>query len=97
MPQQSQVTMQDSRRFNRVNVQLAVAVRRSNSEVFLTQSLDISEGGVLLQNTGDCPLEAGELVKVHIDGILGEDNNQMILHSMRVIRVGVEKIALEFN
>lgn len=88
--------MEDSRRFCRVSIHLPVAVRQQDSQVFLTESLDISEGGVLLKNNNAIKLSAGDIVKVHIDGILGEDQNKMILHSMRVVRIDDVEIALEF-
>ena len=89
-------TMEDSRRFCRVSIHLPVAVRQQDSQVLLTESLDISEGGVLLKNNNAIKLSAGDIVKVHIDGILGEDQNKMILHSMRVVRIDDVEIALEF-
>ncbi|NVK22476.1 MAG: PilZ domain-containing protein [Kangiellaceae bacterium] len=88
--------MEDGRRFCRVSIHLPVAVRQQDSQVFLTESLDISEGGVLLKNNIGADLNAGDVVKVHIDGILGEDQNKMILHPMRVVRVDEDQIALEF-
>lgn len=88
--------MEDTRRFHRVTVHLPVAVRQQDSKVFLTESLDISEGGVLLRGHKDCGLEAGDIVKVHIDGILGEDQSKMVLHPMKVTRIDDKSIALEF-
>ena len=88
--------MEDARRFCRVTVHLPVAVRQHDSQVFLTESLDISEGGVLIKNNLGDRVSSGDLVKVHIEGILGEDESKMILHPMRVVRVDDEKIALEF-
>lgn len=88
--------MEDTRRFHRVTVHLPVAVRQQDSKVFLTESLDISEGGVLIRAHEDCGLSAGDMVKVHIDGILGEDQSKMVLHPMKVSRIDSKVIALEF-
>lgn len=86
----------DARRFFRVSIHLPVAIRQQNSDVLISESLDISEGGILVKNNQDTKLKKGDTVKVHIEGILGEDQEQMVLHPMRVIRVEEDKIALEF-
>ncbi|AKE51365.1 PilZ domain-containing protein [Kangiella geojedonensis] len=86
----------DARRFFRVSIHLPVAIRQQNSDVLISESLDISEGGVLVKNNNDTRLKKGDNVKVHIEGILGEDLDHMVLHPMRVIRVEEDKIALEF-
>ncbi|GAA0205035.1 hypothetical protein GCM10009123_10650 [Kangiella japonica] len=87
----------DARRFYRVSIHLPIAIRQQNSNVLISESLDISEGGVLVKNIGEHELKKGDLVKVHIEGILGEDQDQMVLHPMRVIRVEEDTIALEFT
>lgn len=91
-----ELVSQDARRFFRVSIHLPVAIRQQDSNVLISKSLDISEGGVLVENTGKHELKKGDTVKVHIEGILGEDQEQMVLHPMRVIRVEEETIALEF-
>jgi hypothetical protein len=75
---------------------LPVAIRQQNSSVLISESLDISEGGILVKNSSEHKLNKGDTVKVHIEGILGEDQEQMVLHPMRVIRVDDDAIALEF-
>ncbi|RDX36050.1 PilZ domain-containing protein [Kangiella sp. HD9-110m-PIT-SAG07] len=87
----------DARRFFRVCIHLPVAIRRQDSDVLISESLDISEGGILVKNNQETGLKKGDCVKVHIEGILGEDLEQMVLHPMRVIRVEDDKIALEFT
>lgn len=87
----------DARRFYRVSIHLPIAIRQQDSHVLISESLDISEGGVLVKNMGAHELQKGDVVKVHIEGILGEEQEQMVLHPMRVIRVGEETIALEFT
>lgn len=87
----------DGRRFFRVSIHLPIAIRQKSSEVLISESLDISEGGVLVKNPQQGLLEKGDIVKVHIEGILGEDQDQMVLHPMRVIRVEDDIIALEFT
>ncbi len=91
-----ETTTDNARRFNRVNINLPVAIRQQNSQVFLSESLDISEGGVLVRNKEGANLDEGEVVKVHIDGILGEEQSKMVLHEMKVIRIEDTIIALEF-
>lgn len=86
----------DARRFFRVAIHLPIAIRQQNSDVLISESLDISEGGVLVKNAEGHKLQKGDTVKVHIEGILGEDQEQMVLHPMRVIRVEEKTIALEF-
>lgn len=86
----------DARRFYRVAIHLPIAIRQQNSDVLISESLDISEGGVLVKNSTDHKLKSGDTVKVHIEGILGEDQDQMVLHPMRIIRVEEDTIALEF-
>lgn len=86
----------DARRFFRVSIHLPVAIRQQDSKVLISESLDISEGGVLVKNAGKHGLKKGDTVKVHIEGILGEDQEQMVLHPMRIIRVEDKTIALEF-
>lgn len=90
-------SQEDARRFYRVSIHLPIAIRQQNSEVLITESLDISEGGVLVKNSGTHELKKGDLVKVHIEGILGEDQDQMVLHPMRVTRSAEDTIALEFT
>lgn len=92
----NQKSPNDARRFFRVAIHLPVAIRQQNSDVLISESMDISEGGVLVKNTGEVNLIKGDVVKVHIEGILGEDQDQMVLHPMRVIRVEEDTIALEF-
>lgn len=87
---------ENARRFNRVNVNLPVAIRQKDSQVFLSESLDISEGGIMVRNNETANLQVGEMVKVHIDGILGEEQSKMVLHEMKVLRVDEAVIALEF-
>lgn len=87
----------DARRFFRVSIHLPIAIRQKSSEVLISESLDISEGGVLVTNPQTTLLKKGDIVKVHIEGILGEDQDQMVLHPMRVIRVEDDTIALEFT
>lgn len=96
MSSPSSLSGDNSRRFNRVNIHLPVAIRQKNSQVFLSESLDISEGGILVRNNETAQIEAGEIVKVHIDGILGEEQSKMVLHEMKVLRVEETIIALEF-
>lgn len=96
MSTRAQHNMEDGRRFTRVAIHLPVAIRQQDSQVFLTESIDISEGGVLLKNNIGIKISAGDQVKIHIEGILGEDQKRMILHPMRVIRVDDDHIALEF-
>lgn len=96
MKSNTELYMEDARRFYRVTVHLPVAVRQHDSQVFLTESLDISEGGVLIKNNLGDRVNSGDVVKVHIEGILGEDESKMILHPMRIVRIDDEKIALEF-
>ncbi|AOE49115.1 PilZ domain-containing protein [Kangiella sediminilitoris] len=86
----------DARRFFRVSIHLPVAIRQQNSDVLISESLDISEGGILVKNAEGHGLQKGDTVKVHIEGILGEDQEQMVLHPMRVLRVEETTIALEF-
>lgn len=86
----------EARRFFRVSIHLPVAIRQQNSDVLISESLDISEGGILVKNNQETKLKKGDNVKVHIEGILGEDQEQMVLHPMRVIRIEEDKIALEF-
>ncbi|WP_223668693.1 PilZ domain-containing protein [Kangiella shandongensis] len=86
----------DARRFFRVSIHLPVAIRQHNSDVLISESLDISEGGILVKNSKSHKLRKGDAVKVHIEGILGEDQEQMVLHPMRVLRVEEKTIALEF-
>ncbi|NVJ64977.1 MAG: PilZ domain-containing protein [Gammaproteobacteria bacterium] len=88
--------MENARRFNRVNINLPVAVRLQDSQVFLTESIDLSEGGILVRNNENADLTEGTLVKVHIDGILGEEQSKMVLHEMKVVRIEERIIALEF-
>ncbi len=88
--------MENSRRFNRVNISLPVAIRQQDSQVFLTESLDLSEGGILVRNNENANLDIGSDVKVHIDGILGEEQSKMVLHDMKVVRIEEKIIALEF-
>ncbi|MBV34696.1 PilZ domain-containing protein [Kangiella spongicola] len=90
-------SQEDARRFYRVSIHLPIAIRQQNSEVLISESLDISEGGVLVKNSGEHQLKKGDLVKVHIEGILGEDQDQMVLHPMRVMRIEEDTIALEFT
>ncbi len=89
-------TIENARRFNRVNINLPVAIRQQDSQVFLTESIDLSEGGILVRNNENANLLEGSLVKVHIDGILGEEQSKMVLHEMKVIRIEERIIALEF-
>lgn len=96
MSSQSAEAINNSRRFNRVHVSLPVAIRQQDSQVFLTESLDLSEGGILVRNNENANLSPGDNVKVHIDGILGEEQTKMVLHAMVVIRVEEKLIALEF-
>ncbi|GAA4358337.1 PilZ domain-containing protein [Kangiella marina] len=86
----------DARRFFRVAIHLPVAIRQQNSDVLISESVDISEGGLLVKNNQVSKLKKGDTVKVHIEGILGEDQDHMVLHPMRVIRVEEDHIALEF-
>lgn len=95
-PKMAEQSPNDARRFFRVSIHLPVAIRQQNSDVLISESLDISEGGVLVKNNNDTRLKKGDTVKVHIEGILGEDLDHMVLHPMRVIRVEEDKIALEF-
>ena len=92
----SNQSLVDARRFYRVAIHLPVAIRQQNSEVLISKSIDISEGGILVENSSNNHLSKGDTVKVHIEGILGEDQEQLVLHPMRVIRVDEETIALEF-
>lgn len=84
------------RRFDRVNVNLPVAIHSSNSPVFLSKTLDVSEGGLLVENNKEHSFVVGQEVKVHIEGILSEGANRMMLHKMTIIRINPEVLALEF-
>ncbi len=96
MSAHAEQSVENARRFSRVNINLPVAIRQKDSQVFLSESLDISEGGILVRNNENASLETGETVKVHIDGILGEEQSKMVLHEMKVIRIEETIIALEF-
>lgn len=87
---------ENSRRFTRVRIQLPVAIRQADTQVFLTETLDLSEGGILVRNNENAQLTVGDQVKVHIDGILGEEQSKMVLHQMTVVRIEETHIALEF-
>lgn len=84
------------RRFDRVNINLPVAIHSPKSPVFLSKTLDVSEGGLLAENNGDNNFTVGDEVKVHIEGILSEESSGMVLHKMVVTRINDEMIALEF-
>ncbi|WP_251358184.1 PilZ domain-containing protein [Kangiella sp. TOML190] len=92
----ARTSAENSRRFTRVRIQLPVAIRQADAQVFLSETLDLSEGGILVRNNENAKLSVGDQVKVHIDGILGEEQSKMVLHEMTVVRIEEAIIALEF-
>lgn len=87
----------DPRRFRRVPVRLRVAVVLDRETACLAHTVDMSEGGMLVEDYHGPELARGRLVGVNLRGVLddhGDADNEPYL--MRVVRQHGERVALRF-
>lgn len=85
----------DSRSCSRVRVHLPVAVHEDPAHTLLTRSVNIGEGGILIEARGEHHLKKGHRITLEISNVLGEDS-ELLKHPVRVVRVEDDHIALEF-
>lgn len=88
----------ESRSYRRVNVGLSATVVLSREEVYMAQTVDLSEGGIKLEQYFGPPLKEGRLIGVNVDGIVtgSDDGNGEESFLMRVVRCVEDQLALHF-
>ncbi len=88
---------QENRSHRRVGVNLRAAVVLGEDEAYIAVTVDMSEGGVLLENYTGPMLRPGRLVGLNLQGVVSDDESA---HSdqflMRVARCEGERLALRF-
>ena len=95
----------DSSRYRRVAVALQGALRIDGFGVEIVETNNISEGGVGLTTLDPCPLQPGEEVHLHLNGIVSNEeaevasNDDMRLdtYKMLVVHVDRNSIGLAFQ
>jgi hypothetical protein len=89
--------IQDARRFRRVVLELRAAVVLDRETACLARTIDLSEGGILLEDYHGPSLSRGRLVGVNLRGVLSDqadgDSEQYL---MRVVCHRGEQLALRF-
>ncbi len=90
-----QTISDDTRSCSRVKVHLPVTLHEDPVHTFLTRSVNIGEGGILIEARGEHHLKKGHRITLEIGNLLGNDSGQRRT-PVRVVRVEDDHIALEF-
>lgn len=88
----------ESRSHRRVSVGLSATVVLSREEVYLAQTVDMSEGGIRLEQYFGPQLKEGRLIGVNVHGIVtgSDDGSTEESFLMRVVRCAEDQLALHF-
>ncbi len=93
-------TTQQNRAYCRVSVTLKAMIKKEDGHFIPTQTLNISEGGVLLKHPAGVELSTDGSIQVHISGIISDLNPQQIgnksIYTMKLIRQTAEYLGLQF-
>ena len=88
----------DARRFRRASVMLKGALRIPGMGVEMINTKNISEGGIGLNTLGNCEVDIGSEVQLHLNGVVsGEDNNRLETYAMKVVYLNGCNLGLVFT
>ncbi len=89
-----------NRAHSRVKVKLDVMVNLNDGHFVRSQTINVSEGGILLNRTRDLVVSAGCKIQVYIPGIISDTDPQShrISHifTMQLIRQTDDSLGLQF-
>ena len=88
----------DARRFRRASVMLKGALRIPGLGVEMINTKNISEGGIGLNTLGNCEVDVGSEVQLHLNGVVsGEDNTRLETYAMKVVYLNGCNLGLAFT
>ena len=88
----------DARRFRRASVMLKGALRIPGMGVEMVNTNNISEGGIGLNTLGNCEVDIGSEVQLHLNGVVsGEDNTRLETYAMKVVYLNGCNLGLVFT
>ncbi len=88
----------DARRFRRASVMLKGALRIPGMGVEMINTKNISEGGIGLNTLGNCEVDIGCEVQLHLNGVVsGEDTIRLETYAMKVVYLNGCNLGLAFT
>lgn len=93
-------TTQQNRAYCRVSVTLKAMIKKEGGHFIPTQTLNISEGGVLLKHPTGFELSTDGPIQVHISGIISDlipqQTGNKNIYTMKLIRQTGKYLGLQF-
>lgn len=87
----------ENRQHRRVDVALSASIVLARGERYSARTVDVSEGGILIENYRGPALSEGRLVGIDLQGVVSdEDSDEHSQLLMRVVRQIDDKVALRF-
>jgi hypothetical protein len=71
-------------------------VVESRNRVFMTQTLNVSESGILVERVPDLQLLPGQQISVVVEGVLENPDEGASRRLLEVVRVASDGVALRF-
>ena len=95
---QEAVKEANARRFRRAKVALKGALRIPGLGVEMVRTKNISEGGIGLNTLGNCNIDIGSNVQLHLNGVIsGKESTRLDTYTMKVVHLNGCNLGLSFT